>query len=345
MRLRADVPVGAYLSGGLDSSTIAAIIQRLGLSRLDTFSISFNDSQFDESCFQQRMAEFLGTQHHIVHATHSEIGRAFPDTIWHTETAIMRTSPVPMFLLSNLVRSHGYKVVLTGEESRRILAGYDIFKESMIRRFWARAPKSRFRPLLLRRLYPDIRMLDGTPDSFVQAFFGRGLDRARDACFSHTIRWGNNRRTHRFFSEDVQSALRGQVTADDEPRLPSEAMEWHPLARAQYLRSAYSFWILLSSQGDRPAMAHSVEGRFPFLDVRLVEFCNGCRRAGSSTVSTRSLPAELRATGCRVRSGQRKRPYRAPIHRSFSAIQTWNTSRRCSHPSRFRMPECSRSRR
>ncbi len=321
MRLRADVPVGAYLSGGLDSSTIAAIVRRLGLSRLDTFSISFSDAQFDEGAFQRRMAGFLGTHHHVVHATHADIGRAFPDTIWHTEMPIMRTSPVPMFLLSKLVQSHRYKVVLTGEGADEFLAGYDIFKEAMIRRFWARRPDSKYRPHLLHRLYPDISTLDGLPDSFLKAFFGKGLDRVDDPCFSHAIRWENNRRTHRFFSENVRSAMENEgLAADGEPQVPLEFADWHPLARAQYLEiSIFLSEYLLSSQGDRPAMAHSVEGRFPFLDARVVEFCNQlpprCKLAGLKEkvllrrAAREWLPDEIRQRG--------KRPYRAPIHRSF----------------------------
>jgi len=145
IRLRADVPVGAYLSGGLDSSTIAAVVRRLGVSHLDTFSIAFADPQFDESEHQRRMAQFLGTDHQVVQATHEDIGRAFPDVVWHTETPILRTAPVPMFLLSKLVHDRRYRVVLTGEGADEFLGGYDIFKEAMIRRFWARQPDSEFR--------------------------------------------------------------------------------------------------------------------------------------------------------------------------------------------------------
>src|ERR1017187_3276477 len=151
VRLRADVPVGAYLSGGLDSSIIASIIRNFTSNRLDTFSIAFDDVHFDESAFQRRMAGFLGTEHQVVHATHADIGRVFPDVVWHTEVPLMRTAPAPMFLLSKLVRDSGFKVVLTGEGADEFLAGYDIFKEAKIRRFWAREPESKFRHLLLKR--------------------------------------------------------------------------------------------------------------------------------------------------------------------------------------------------
>jgi len=122
------VPVGAYLSGGLDSSTTTAIIRNYTSNRLDTFSIAFSDAEFDESQFQRQMAQHLGTDHHVVYCTHEDIGRIFPDVIWHTEAPILRTSPAPMFLLSNLVHEHNFKVVITGEGADEFLAGYDIFK-------------------------------------------------------------------------------------------------------------------------------------------------------------------------------------------------------------------------
>ena len=85
-----------------------------------------------------------------------DIGRVFPEVIWHAETPVLRTAPAPMFLLSGLVREHNMKVVITGEGADELLGGYDIFKEMLVRRFWARNPDSELRPRLLTRLYPDI---------------------------------------------------------------------------------------------------------------------------------------------------------------------------------------------
>jgi asparagine synthase (glutamine-hydrolysing) len=321
IRLRADVPVGAYLSGGLDSSTIAAIIKHLGHTHLDTFSIAFSDPKFDESEHQKRMAAFLGTDHQVVYATHADIGRVFPEVIWHTETPIMRTSPAPMFLLSKLVHDRKYKVVLTGEGADEFLAGYDIFKEAMVRRFWARQPDSLRRPKLLQRLYADITDLNATGQAYLKAFFGSGLKETTRPDYSHFIRWRNNRRACNFFSEDVRAAIdeeRGQ--SDTALPLPDGFKTWGPLEQAQALEiTIFLSHYLLSSQGDRPAMAHSVEGRFPFLDYRVVEFCtqlpSRLKLCGLTEkyilreVAKEWLPAEILARG--------KRPYRAPIHKSF----------------------------
>jgi len=321
IRLRADVPVGAYLSGGLDSSVIAAVVRKLGVSRLDTFSIAFSDPKFDESEFQRRMARFLGTEHQVVHATHADIGRVFHDVVWHTETPVMRSSPAPMFLLSKLVRDRKFKVVLTGEGADEFLAGYDIFKEAKIRRFWAQNPGSKRRSLLLKRLYPDITDLGATGNSYLAAFFGAGLTETGAPDYSHAVRWRNNRRTCRFFAKEFSTAI-AEARGGDGTGLnyPDDFQSWGPLERAQFLEaSIFLSQYLLSSQGDRVAMAHSVEGRYPFLDFRMIEFCNRLpsrlKLRGLNEkfllrqLARESLPPEI--------LGRRKRPYRAPIHRSF----------------------------
>lgn len=317
IRLRADVPVGAYLSGGLDSSTTTAIIRNYTDAPLDTFSISFSDPDFDESPFQRQMAEFLGTQHQVTYIRHEDIGEMFPDVIWHTEAPILRTAPAPLFRLSQLVRDSGYKVVMTGEGADEILGGYDIYKEAMIRRFWARQPDSQLRPMLFNRLYPEIRHMPNS-SAYLASFFGAGLMDIDAPDYSHQIRWRTTARTRRFFSADLKARLSGAELRQVE--YPPRYRNWDPLSQAQYLESTVFLpQYLLSSQGDRVGMAHSVEGRFPFLDYRVVEFC--C-----------ALPPQLRLFGLNEKYllrriaaqwlpeeiwQRRKRPYRAPIHRSF----------------------------
>ena len=320
IRLRADVPVGAYLSGGLDSSIIASIIRNFTSNDLDTFSIAFDDPAFDESPWQLKMAQLLGTRHQVVRATWSDIGRLFPHIIWHAEVPLLRTAPVPMFMLSKLVRDSGYKVVLTGEGADEFLAGYDIFKETKIRRFWARQPGSKTRPLLLDRLYRDVANLSATHSALRAAFFGHDLLAVDSPAYSHSLRWRNSARNHRFFSPDVRHYLQRDSAELIGLMLPGTFERWDSLAKAQYFEiKIFLSQYLLSSQGDRMGMAHSIEGRFPFLDFRLVDFCN-------------RLPATLKLRGLNdkyllKRLGRHwlpneiwqrpKRPYRAPIHNSF----------------------------
>lgn len=317
IRLRADVPVGAYLSGGLDSSAIAAIVRRATTNRLVTFSIAFDDARFDESSFQREMAAHLGTEHHVVQATHEDIGRVFPDVVWHAESPMMRTAPAPMFLLSRLVRDRGFKVVLTGEGSDEFLAGYDIFKEAKVRRFWAREPHGKARPLLLKRLYPDIGGLSESHHETLAAFFGDGLADTGSPWYSHAVRWRNNLRTWRFLAGDAAA----QPHFDRlEGALPRAFGRWGHLARAQHLEiSIFLSHYLLSSQGDRMGMANSIEGRFPFLDVRVTEFCNRLPpRLKMRALREKHLLKAAAGPWLPARIGSRpKRPYRAPIHRSF----------------------------
>jgi asparagine synthase (glutamine-hydrolysing) len=321
IRLRADVPVGAYLSGGLDSSSIAAIIRGYTRNHLNTFSIVFNDPDFDESVYQQRMADYLGTQHQVVRASYEDIGRVFPEVVWHAETPLLRTAPAPMFLLSALVRQNNFKVVLTGEGADEFLAGYDIFKEAKVRRFWARRPGSSLRPLLLKRLYPDIGALANRSGVYLISFFGQGLTDVEAANYSHAIRWRNTSRTHRFFADDLQQAVARADGPDGHAVwYPPDFSRWGDLQKAQYLEiTTFLSPYLLSSQGDRMGMAHAVEGRFPFLDYRLMEFCNKLparlklRGLDEKYLLKQAVQAWLPAEIWR----RPKRPYRAPIHRSF----------------------------
>lgn len=317
LRLRADVPVGAYLSGGLDSSTIAALLYHDIGQRLETFSIAFADAAFDESSFQQQMAAHLGTEHHVLTCSHADVGHAFPDVIWHTETPILRTSPVPLFLLSEFVQKAGIKVVLTGEGADEFLGGYNIFKEALIRRFWARQPKSKIRPLLLKKLYRYVANLDNP--AYLAKFFGYRLSETAEPGYSHLLRWRNGARHRRLFHPRVVAALGEAKPLPDLP-LPIKFRHWSPLAQAQYLEiRIFLAEYLLSSQGDRMAMGHSIEGRFPFLDHHVIEFANqlppGFKLRGLNEKyilkhAVRDLlPEEIWQ--------RQKRPYRAPIHHSF----------------------------
>lgn len=318
LRLRADVPVGAYLSGGLDSSLIATIIRNYTGNRLDTFSVTFSDPAFDESAYQRQMARFLGTDHQVVHITSADVGRAFPAVIWHTETPLLRTGPVPLFLLSKLVRDSNYKVVLTGEGADEFLAGYNIFKEAKIRRFWARQPQSRLRPQLFQRLYQYIGSLSQVNTDYLAAFFGEGLTDVTSPDYSHMTRWRNTSRIKRFFTEEVRQA--GADQADPAVAYPPDFATWDPLHQAQYLEiTTFLSQYLLSSQGDRVSMGHSVEGRFPFLDYRVVEFCNHLPPSLKlHGLTEKYLLRKLGATCLPEDIWHRpKHPYRAPITSSF----------------------------
>ena len=320
LRLRADVPVGAYLSGGLDSSTIAAIVKRYTGNSLRTFSVAFSDRHFDERAFQERMASHLGTEHISIECTDADIAEVFPDVVRHVETPILRTAPAPMFMLSGLVRQNNLKVVLTGEGSDEFLGGYDIFKEALLRRFWAVNPHSKARPLLLKKLYGDVKGMSATAQSYLEAFFRNGLTETDDPAYSHLVRWRNTARIKRMFSAGTRAAIDGRAIADLSEALEGIKGDWHALSKAQFVETrTFLSQYLLSSQGDRVAMAHAVEGRFPFLDHRLVEFAATIPphlrlRGLNEKYILKKAVADLLPTEVLART---KRPYRAPIRNAF----------------------------
>lgn len=272
---RSDVPVGAYLSGGIDSSVTSAIISSYTSVPLHTFSLRFTDAEFDEGAYQREMSQRLGTEHRSVEVSAGDIARVFPEVLWHAERPILRSGPAPMYLLSRAVREAGYKVVVTGEGSDEMLAGYDIFREAKVRAFWGRDPSSAKRQRAAELLYPWMERSPGKAPAFAQAFFSRNTDLA-DPALSHRPRW------------DATKALKGMLTPDfamppgtppcDEEllrRLPSGSEGWDPLSRAQWLELTTLLpGYILSSQGDRMLLGNSVEGRFPFLDPNFMRFAH-----------------------------------------------------------------------
>jgi asparagine synthase (glutamine-hydrolysing) len=274
IRLRADVPVGAYVSGGIDSSLLASLIKDENPG-MKTFSIRFADQVFDETRYQDMMVSHLGSDHHHITVSGSDIAAAFPRLVRHAEKPVLRTAPVPLMLLAEKVREQGIKVVLTGEGADEVMAGYDLFKDAKIRHWWAKRPESMIRPLLLGRLYPTSPMLAraGKAD-YLHRYYGRWIDDPGHRGFSHKPRWetivgvmGN------YLSPELAPHMTNIENWDDEflSGLPLDFDDWAQLDKSQLLEAETLLaGYLLSSQGDRPAMAHSVEGRFPYLDPDFV---------------------------------------------------------------------------
>jgi asparagine synthase (glutamine-hydrolysing) len=312
---RSDVPVGAYLSGGLDSSLISAMVSRYTETPLKTFSLCFEEAEFDESRYQRMMAQRLGTDHESLVVSRREIGGVLPEVIWHAERPLLRSAPAPLFLLSKLVREAGYKVVVTGEGSDEVLAGYDIFREGKVREFMARDAQSSVRAGILHRLYPWMEQAPGRAPAFAKAFFGRNMD-AADPAISHRPRWDSTSVIQQMLlPEALDGAREIDVAAELVSHLPASASDWDSLGRAQWLEMVTLLeGYILSAQGDRMLMSHSVEGRFPFLDPGVVELAGrlparhklmGLDEKHVLKVASRDLvPPEI--------LGRPKQPYRAP---------------------------------
>jgi asparagine synthase (glutamine-hydrolysing) len=274
IRLRADVPVGSYLSGGLDSSGITSLVNKNCTNTLRTFGIHFEEGAFDERDYQNQMVSFLQTDHTNIEVKNKQIGLSFPEVLWHCETPLLRTGPVPLFLLSQEVQNSGFKVVITGEGADEVIGGYNIYREAKVRKFWARNPDSTWRPLLIGKLYPYIFNDKTRAKNYFRSFFGTGLNEVDDPFYSHFIRWRNTSKIKGFFSNELLAEINGYSRYEDlKEQLPTAYEMCDYLSKAQYLEmSIFLSNFLLSSQGERVAMAHAVEARPPYLDHRIIDF-------------------------------------------------------------------------
>ncbi len=328
LRLRSDVPVAAYLSGGLDSSATTALIKMVAPGHLNTFSISFADDVFDETKYQHEVSRYLQTNHQCMVCSSADIAEWFPKVIWHSEIPLLRSAPTPMMGLSKLVHEQGIKVVITGEGADEAFAGYSIFKETLIRQFWARQPQSLIRPLLLKKLYPYLPNIRNASPGLLRMFFGYKLECTDSPVYSHLLRWRNTGIIQRHFNSDLINELKDYDPVEQYTEQVKEELDSvSSLAKAQLIESnIFMSGYLLSSQGDRMAMANSVEGRYPFLDHRLLEFASSLPDAFKLRgMNEKFLLKELMRNELPVSVLERqKQAYRAPILEAFTGTQVPN---------------------
>lgn len=319
LRLGADVPVGAYLSGGLDSAVIASLMRNHSDESWQTFSLTFSDSGLDESPHQKIMAEHLGSRHSSAHCNDQAVVAGFTAAVWQAESPLIRSAPIPMGLLSAHARECGVRVVLTGEGADEILGGYDIFKEAKLRRFWSRNPDSQWRPLLLQRLYPYLDLPQGQAIAFLKRSFGSGVDEPDDPLFSHQQRINGTGRLVDFLAPEHHGW-------EDDPgqkliaSLPADFGEWAHFCQAQYLEvKTLMSGYLLSTQGDRMLMWNGVAGRFPFLDHKLIEYANSLHPSLKMRVlQEKYLLKQAMADKLPEAIIRRhKQPYRAPMSKAL----------------------------
>lgn len=316
LRLAADVPVGVYLSGGVDSSLLAALAAGVAREKLKTFSVTFEDEAYDESRYQKMAADHLGLSNVSFPCSPEKIAQGYERVIQYAERPILRAAPVPLYFLSDLVRRQSCKAVIAGEGADEFLLGYDLFKEFKVRESWSRDPRSGRRPLLLNKLYSYLPFVRGRDNSYLKSVFSEGLARTGEWQYSHAVRWKSTARLKTLFSQDFR-ALLGSYDCVEELKstLDADFGKWDGMARAQYLEATtFLSHFLLSSQGDRMAMAHGVEVRYPYLDHRVVEFCNRIppqmkMKALKDKFILRKIAAKYLPAAIAERP---KMPYRAP---------------------------------
>ena len=316
MRLRADVPVGAYVSGGLDSSITATLARSASPYTPQSFSITSAIPEYDESLQQEEVARAVGTAHTASVIRQDTIAHSFPDVLWHAETPLLATGPALMYHLAKLTKESGVKVVVGGQGADEIFLGSQIFKEASVRRFCLRRPESLARQRLFERLetgfhepgWESLRrfLLDAGPTT--------------DPLFSHLPRFLGSR-IEGLYTREFKSCLGGiDVIAELRASLPTRFFGWSSVNQAAYLEMTTLLSpYLLSSHGDRMTMAHGVEERHPFLDHRLFEFASalptGSRLRGlhGKGVLRRWASKTLPSLVTRAR----RRETRAPYAQSF----------------------------
>ena len=321
LRLRADVQVAAYLSGGLDSSVTTSFIKSISPDNLQTFSIGFTEKDYDESSYQSIAADYFKTQHSSVVCGPNDIANNFKEVVWHSEAPLLRTAPTPMSLLAKSVRDQNIKVVITGEGADELLGGYNIFKETKIRRFWAKDPTSKYRPLLLKKLYPYLPQMNNANNNVLKMFFGYKLKETSSPIYSHLLRWNNTSRINNYLTKEYREAI-GDYNPINiiEQKFSEKLNGLDSLAKAQWLElNIFMSGYLLSSQGDRMGMANSIEGRYPFLDHRVIEFCMGLHPdLKLNGLNEKYLLKKLMKDRLPdVILNRPKQAYRAPIRSSF----------------------------
>tara|TARA_B100000035_G_scaffold81037_1_gene67948 strand:- start:2419 stop:4386 length:1968 start_codon:yes stop_codon:yes gene_type:complete len=271
-QIHGEVGFASYLSGGIDSSIIALLLTKITKEKIDTFSVEFENNEYDESNSQKQVAKFINSNHRSIKINKNDIANNFEKTINHTETHLFRTAPVPMYLLSKLVKESGHKVVFTGEGADEILLGYDIFAENRIRRFWSKNKNSKIRPQLLKKLYNYLPQFKNSRYfEIIKDFYLKNLDDTKNIFYSHLVRWDQFQSINTFFNKDKIEDHYSKVI-NNFNKIYSEKFEILSFDRRAQILEIETLLsnYLLSSQGDRMSMANGVEGRYPYLDD---DFC------------------------------------------------------------------------
>lgn len=308
-RMRADVPVACYLSGGIDSNGILGLMPRHATRPVQAFCLSFDDSALDEFDLASRSAAHLGADLAKVSVTDKSVAADFDQTIWHCENLIENANSVAKFALSRAVNAAGYQVALVGEGSDEIFAGYPIFMVDSLRHGSAAEFEELKRQLglstegLRQLMYPEGRTEPATLISRLGYYPDWLAGRHRilkefAAIFPDAF--GNSDIDARLLdSLEVRTQLNGRSV----------------LNQSLYIHAKTSLpGVTLSLLGDRVEMAHSVESRLPFLDDRVVDFARNL--PGSQKIRQGAEKFVLRMAMRSIVSpeicGRRKRPLLAP---------------------------------
>ncbi len=275
IRLRADVPVGCYLSGGIDSCAILGLAARHHPEPIRAFTLTFDRPEYDESAVAREMAAKAGAEFFPIPIRQDDIADHFVDALWQSETLCVNAHGVAKYLLSRAVRQAGYKVVLTGEGSDEILGGYLHFRRDML------SQSSNGQKLSGAAAFPQRleKFNPVSPGSVHANGNARALDGIR-RLLGFVPAWIETSSTqsagmHEVLADEFLESFKGRDGYRrffNDIDVPGQLTGRHPLHQSLYLWAKTRLPnYLLTLLGDRMEMAHSIEGRVPFLDHRLVE--------------------------------------------------------------------------
>jgi len=265
MRLMSDVPLGMFLSGGVDSSAIAALMKRMVSTPVETFSVGYQEYQFSELHFARQVARAIDTDHHEIVVTADDFFAALPRLIWHEDEPIAWPSSVSLYFVSMLASKH-VKVVLTGEGSDELFGGYSRYHFYQWNQKWRKAwdvlPASMRRSI--RSWVADSRLLSPSLRRKLQhTFIGRGEDL-------------NSLYLDNFYCAFSAAQQRRLLTMDSDPYAHYLGLWNLRPAASELSRMLYAdqktYLVELLMKQDQMSMATSIESRVPFLDHPLVEF-------------------------------------------------------------------------
>ncbi|MBX9864416.1 MAG: asparagine synthase (glutamine-hydrolyzing) [Hyphomicrobium sp.] len=335
LRLRSDVEVGVYLSGGLDSSVIALLTSSETERPVRTFSLAFESADLDESDAQREISGFLKTDHTTLTIGHSDIVANFEAALYHAEVPTFRSAFVPMYLLSKRTREAGIKVVLSGEGADEAFLGYDLFKETQLRAAWD-GMDGATRLQRIASLYPHLDHYGPQDLAAVTSLYHQFSRERMPGLFSHELRFQNGRFSTRLLREpgDAFAAITGHA-AHDPGFGAMTAVQKAQWLEFQTLLPGY----LLSTQGDRMALAHGVENRCPFLDKAVVDLAGSVNlRFDDGFEEKRLLRKAFADSLPPAISAKRKFPYRAPDSAAFAAIRPDMLDAVCSDQELAKLP-------
>jgi len=265
LHLRSDVPVGAWLSSGIDSSAVAALMSQATAQPVPTFTIGFENPRFDELHQNRILSDFpaYGLVDHRVVVTARDFER-LRRAVWHAEDPQAVGLEIPRLVLSELSARH-VKVVLSGEGSDEVFGGYRWFRTHKLAQPLTRLPLG-IRSALARipalgRRWPRAARILAAPAEM-------GLARYRE--MMDTANFGFD---ERLFSHELRQALAEQADDGDALRLPEDFERWHSFSQLQYLETRVRLPNFITRLLDSASMAHGLEVRVPFLDHELVEMC------------------------------------------------------------------------